>query len=155
MRNMLWLLAIVIIISMAYPGAGNAESFIKVRGLGWDSAISGKIRADEGLLAGSSIDLNDTLGITDSTVVPEIEGKIGFLGTSRFIIAYSPASYEGRKRSYQQLNFGGRHSSAAARCSIPNWILVWRLCYMNLRRFPKALLSPLLLANRRWGFCLA
>ncbi|HLD35381.1 MAG TPA: hypothetical protein VJC37_01560 [Planctomycetota bacterium] len=93
---------------MAYPGAGNAESFIKVRGLGWDSAISGKIRADEGLLAGSSIDLNDTLGITDSTVVPEIEGKIGFLGTSRFIIAYSPASYEGRKRSYQQLNFGGK-----------------------------------------------
>lgn len=108
MRNIAWFVVAVMIILMAYPGASSAESFVKVRGLGWDSAISGNIRADEGLLTGSNIDLKNTLGITDSTVVPEIEGKIGFLGTSRFIIAYSPASYEGRKRSYQKLDFSGK-----------------------------------------------
>lgn len=113
MRNMIWMLAVVIIIVSVYPCESNAESFIKVRGLGWDSTISGKIRADEGVMTGSNIDLKDTLGITESTVVPEIEGKIGFLGTSRFIIAYSPASYEGKKTITKNLSFSGKTFSAS------------------------------------------
>ena len=108
MRNIIWLLVAVMIISAAYPGESNAESFIKVRGLGWDSFISGKIRADKGLITGSSIDLKDNLGIVDSSVVPELEGKVGFLGTSRFIISYSPASYEGRKTISKNLVFSGK-----------------------------------------------
>lgn len=108
MRNIIWLLVITMIIGLISPSVSNAESFIKLKGLGWDSAISGKIRADNDQATGSTIDLKDNLGITESSIVPEVEGKIGFLGTSRWIISCSTASYDGEKIIANNLVFSGK-----------------------------------------------
>ncbi|MBI5778808.1 MAG: hypothetical protein HZA49_05075 [Planctomycetes bacterium] len=108
MRNIIWLLAVTMIIGLICPSVSDAESFIKLKGLGWDSTLNGKIRADKDLMTGSSIDFKDTLGIKDSVIVPEVEGKIGFLGTSRWIISGSTASYEGEKVISNNLSFAGK-----------------------------------------------
>lgn len=108
MRNMIWLLTVIITIFGVYPGQSQAESFIKARGLVWESNIEGSIRVDKGNLAGSSLDLKDTLGMTDSVIVPEVEGKIGFLGTNRYIVSLSSASYEGKKTITKNIRFAGK-----------------------------------------------
>ncbi|MEW6026551.1 MAG: hypothetical protein AB1599_04585 [Planctomycetota bacterium] len=113
MKNIVCLLVVAMIAGLVCPLTGNAESVIKFKGSGWDSAIGGKFKIDEGVMTGSTIDLKDTLGITESTTVPEIEGKVGFLGTSRWIFSYSPASYDGKKVITQNMLFSGRTFNAS------------------------------------------
>ena len=153
MRNMIGLLAAVIIISMGYPCESNAESFIKVRGLGWDSTIKGNIRADEGAMTGSSIDLKDTLGITKSIVVPEIECKIGFLGTSRFIISYSPASYDGKKTITKNLSFSGKTFSASETIKTQMDITMTSVLY-EFAPLPEGVIQPLTSSEPEMGLLL-
>lgn len=107
MRNIAWIFAAVFIVFFSYSGQVRAESFIKVRGLGWDSSLNGTIQADKSGLAGTSISLKKDLGITDSVIVPEFEGKVGFLGADRWIISYIPGSYEGRKTITKNMSFAG------------------------------------------------
>ncbi|MDI6787061.1 MAG: hypothetical protein QME51_01665 [Planctomycetota bacterium] len=108
MKNSIWILIIALIISSLNSTEGNAETFIRLKGLGWDSSITGKIQMNEGTSAGTYIDLKDTLGITDSSIVPEIEGKANLLGLSRYIISYTSASYEGKKMITKKLSFAGK-----------------------------------------------
>ena len=153
MRNIIWLLVITMIIGLICPSVSDAESFIKLKGLGWDSTISGKIRADEGFMTGSSIDLKDTLGITESTVIPEIEGKIGFLGTSRFIISYSPASYEGRKTIAKNLSFSGKTFSASESLKTQLDISMTSVLY-EFAPLPEGVIQPLTSSEPEMGLLL-
>jgi hypothetical protein len=108
MKNIIRGFVAIIIVSLAYSGSSQAESFVKVRGLGWDSAIKGTVQVDRASMAGSSINLRRDLGMTDSVIVPEIEGKIGFLGADRWIVAYSQGSYDGRKTIGKNISFAGK-----------------------------------------------
>ncbi|MFH1230921.1 MAG: hypothetical protein V1709_05430 [Planctomycetota bacterium] len=107
MRKMIELSVFIIIVWLIYPIASNAETGLRIKGLLWDSKIDGKIKVDNGNLTGTTIELKNTLGMKSSSVV-EFEGKFNFLGMSRLIISYMPASYEGIKTIAPGISFAGK-----------------------------------------------
>jgi hypothetical protein len=91
----------------------KAEMFVRIKAISWDSSIDGKIKLDEGSLTGSTIDLQNTLGLTKSTTTPELEGRISFPGMSKLLLSYSTSSYEGSKTLTQNISFSGKTFSVS------------------------------------------
>lgn len=108
MKRIIGLPVFIIIVWLIYPITSNAETALRIKGLLWDSKIDGKIKADNGSLTGTEIDLKDMLGVTKSSTVSEFEAKFNFLEMSRLIISYMPASYEGTKIINQNVSFAGK-----------------------------------------------
>jgi len=132
MKKIIGLSVSIIIVWLIYPIASNAETGLRVKGLLWDSKIDGKIKSDKGSLTGTEIDLKDTLGVTRSSTVPEFEGKFNFLGMSRLIISYMPASYEGTKNIAQDVSFAGKTFAVSERLKTNLDISIGSVLYESL-----------------------
>ncbi|MFH0888862.1 MAG: hypothetical protein V1871_06605 [Planctomycetota bacterium] len=132
MRKTIGLSVFIILVWLIYPVTSNAETALRVKGLLWDSTIDGKIKADNGSLTGTQIDLKDMLGITKSSSVPEFEAKFNFLGTSRLIVSYMPASYEGTKTINQNISIAGKTFIVSERLKTNLDIAIGSVLYESL-----------------------
>lgn len=87
--------------------------FIKIKGSGWDSELSGDIKLSQSTLLGTSIDLKNDLGIKQTSMIPELEFKLNLPVVGGFIASYGMGSYDGRRTIAQDINFGGKTYNAS------------------------------------------
>ena len=100
-------IALVMAAGLLFPSLSYGE-FVKLKGLGWDSELSGDIQLSQSTLLGSQIDLKSTLGIKKTSTIPELEFKLNLPVVGGFIASYGMGSYDGRKIISSDINFGGK-----------------------------------------------
>jgi len=103
----LWMICFVAVFGMALP----AQAFeLGVRGYYWFPVISGDLKVDEGSIAGTTIDLEDELGIDDESY-PVIEAFAG-LGNHHLSLSYYNADYSGTNTLSEDITFAGKTFTA-------------------------------------------
>lgn len=85
----------------------QAEDFIKVKGIYWDSGLSGDIKASTQWLPGTKINLRDDLHVEKGQWLPEIEFKLNLPGMNKIIGSYWQTTYEGKKKIIDPINYAG------------------------------------------------
>lgn len=105
-RFLTWGLLGMVALSV-WPNTAKAEDFIKIKGLYWNSRLSGKIKADTKTAIGSSINLRKDLDLEKYVKVPEVEFKFKVLGSGKIIVSYWSATYKGDNRFAQPITYKG------------------------------------------------
>lgn len=85
----------------------QAEDFIQVKGMVWDSALSGNIKASTKSLIGTKLDLRNDLGVERYQRLPEVELKLNLPGMNKIIGTYWNVTYEGKKNLTEPINYQG------------------------------------------------
>ncbi|MFH1227707.1 MAG: hypothetical protein V1701_07370 [Planctomycetota bacterium] len=106
------IMGLAVVLGMLVPSLSYAE-FIKVKGLGWDDQLTGKIQLGNSALAGTKLDLKNDLGIRDSVIVPELELKISPPIFKTIVVSYGTGSFTGRRIIGQDIYFGGKTFNAS------------------------------------------
>jgi len=101
-RAFLWMICFVAVFGMALP----AQAFeVGVRGYYWFPVISGDLKVDESSIAGTTIDLDDELGLDDESY-PVIEAFAG-IGNHHLSLSYYNADYSGTNTLVDPITFAG------------------------------------------------
>lgn len=106
-KVLLFLTVLTVLISLAIPAAAFE---VGVRGYYWWPGLSGNLKVDAAGITGTSIDLEDDLGMSDESY-PVIEVFAG-LGNHHFSVAYYSADYDGSKTLTKSINFNGQTFTA-------------------------------------------
>lgn len=105
MKKLLGLLVFLVVGLMTVSPA-YGETLLRLKGKYWDTELDGKVTAGTSLLAGTKLDLSDTLHLDEQAYIPEVELKLNlFLG--KFVASYATASYEGKQTLVSGINFAG------------------------------------------------
>lgn len=107
MKKVIMVSLAVFLVLTGYVSLAQAEDFLRVKGIYWDSRLDGDIAASTELVPGTELDLSSTLDLDESTYIPEIELKINVPMMGKIIGSYWQAKYEGEKTLTQDIDFAG------------------------------------------------
>jgi hypothetical protein len=109
------LFALLCLVLAASPALAGTDR-LKLNLSAWPAALSGEERVDGGGLTGTSVDLQDTLGL-DNQAFPELHVALKLLGPVRLLGSYYTTSYEGEETLTQSVTFNGTTYSSSEQVS--------------------------------------
>lgn len=109
------LFAMLCLALIASPALAGTDR-LKINLSAWPAALSGEERVDGGGLTGTSVNLQDTLGL-DNQTFPEVHVALKLLGPVRLLGSYYTTSYEGEETLTQSVTFNGTTYSSSEQVS--------------------------------------
>ncbi|MEE9217614.1 MAG: hypothetical protein V3U98_00955 [Acidobacteriota bacterium] len=112
MRHALRILlpGIVLLVFSAGPAQAGSDR-LKLNLAAWPASLSG-VEQINGNLVGTSIDLEETLGVQDE-IFPEVHLSLKLLGPMRLIASYYTTEYDGKETLTQSITFNDTTFSAS------------------------------------------
>jgi hypothetical protein len=106
------IVGLIILTLSLWPAVGLAQTFLLTPRVGvgieyWLSELTGEVQVAQGNITGTTIDLENDLGLNKNKGIPEISLWYPFAGGSRLTLSYLQAEYDGKNTLTKKITFHG------------------------------------------------
>jgi len=128
--------AILLLLLIPSPALARSNR-LKLNLSAWPASLSGVEQVNDGGATGTSIDLEDTLGL-ESETFPELHVQLKLLGPARLVGSYYSTGYQGSETLTQSVTFNGTTYSSSEEVDSDVDLSVGRILFsfspLNLKR---------------------